>query len=284
MPDVDDPGPDRHAVGMPRALWNGAISFGLVNIPVKLFPAVSSKTVRFNQIDRVTGTRVRMKRVAEGDDGEREVPHTEIVKGYEVSPGSWVTIESAELEALDPKASRSVDISAFVDLDQIDPVFFANAYQVAPAPGAAKAYMLLVEAMEEANKVGIARFVMRSKQYLAAIRPKDGRLLMSTMYYADEIVEPVLPEYHELDGVEVTDKEREMAAQLIANLATDFEAEEHTDTYREKVLELIDEKAAGRTIVRADTPEETSVVDLMAALEASVAEAKAARAESRKSA
>jgi DNA end-binding protein Ku len=261
---------------MPRAIWSGAISFGLVNIPIKLFSAVQSKTVHFNQIDKQTGSRVRYKKVAEADG--REVESDDIVKGYEMSPGSYVTVEPDELDALDPKAVRTVEIEEFVDLDEIDPIFFSSAYQVAPSAGAAKPYRLLVEAMAEANKVAIAKFVMRSKEYLAAVRAVDGKLLLSTMVYADEVVDRDLPEYEQLDEVEVTDKEMASARQLIEALAADFEPAKYQDTYREKVLDLIEQKAAGEQIVvTAEEAEPQKVIDLMAALEESVAAARSAR-------
>ena len=264
---------------MARPIWSGSISFGLVNIPVKLFSAVKRKNVRFNQIDAKSGSRVRQKRVsaATGD----EVDYDDIVKGFELPSGEYVTITEDELAALDPEAVKTIDLEEFVDLVDIDPIFYDSAYYLAPSPETQKPYKLLVEAMEEAGKVGIARFVMRTKQYLAAIRPVDGKLLLSTMVYADEIVSADEVELFDgIDDVEVSDKEIEMARQLIASLEADFEPDKHTDTYRFAVLDLIDRKAAGEETVVAVTSEDdagASVVDLMAALEASVAEAKKAR-------
>ena len=170
---------------MPRAIWSGAISFGLVNIPIKLYNAVSRKNVSFHQIDARTESRVKMKRVSAEDDSE--VPYEQIVKGYERSPGSYVIIDPAELDTLDPEVTRSVDIEEFVDLVDIDPVFFDTPYYVAPVKGAEKPYALLARALEEQGKVAVARFVMRTKQYLAAVRAKDGTLVLSTMVYADEV-------------------------------------------------------------------------------------------------
>ena len=264
---------------MARPIWSGSISFGLVNIPVKLFSAVKRKNVRFNQIDAKSGSRVRQKRVsaATGD----EVDYDDIVKGYELPTGEYVTITEDELAALDPEAVKTIDLEEFVDLVDIDPIFYDSAYYLAPSPDTQKPYKLLVAAMEEAGKVGIARFVMRTKQYLAAIRPVDGRLLLSTMVYADEIVSTDEVELFDgLDEVEVSDKEIDMARQLIASLEADFEPDKHSDTYRLAVLDLIDRKAAGEATVVAATSDDdagASVVDLMAALEASVAEAKKAR-------
>ena len=263
---------------MPRAIWSGSISFGLVNIPVKLYSAVSRKTVHFNQLDAKTGARVRQKRVSSADG--REVAYEEVVRGYELPSGSYVTVTDDELAALDPKAVRTIDIDEFVDLDQIDPLFYDNAYYLAPDQATAKPYALLAEAMERSQKVGIAHFVMRSKQYLAAVRPKDGALLLSTMVYADEVNEPSqIPELAEVGDIELPDKELEMATQLIESLDASFEPEKFRDSYREQVLELIERKAAGEDAVVApvEAPEPDKVIDLMAALEASVKEAKETR-------
>jgi len=261
---------------MPRAIWSGSISFGLVNIPVKLYSAVSRKTVHFNQLDARTNTRVKQKRVS-AEDGV-EVPYEQIVKGYELSSGAYVVITDDELAALDPKALRTIDIDEFVDQVDIDPIFYDSAYYLAPAD-ASKPYALLAEAMRESGKVGIAHFVMRTKQYLAAIRPSDGVLMLSTMVYADEVNEPTeIPELADLADVELPEKELAMARQLIDSLAGDFAPDKFSDTYRQAVLDLIDKKAAGEEIVAAPAAMETGqVIDLMAALEASVAAAKDAR-------
>jgi DNA end-binding protein Ku len=259
-------------------MWSGSISFGLVNIPIKLYSAVSRKTVHFNQLDSRTGARVKHKKVS-ALDGE-EVPAEAIVKGYELSSGDYVTVGDDELGALDPEASRAIDIEEFVSLDEIDPIFYDSAYLVAPDKATVKPYALLAQAMEESGKVAIARFVMRSKQYLCAIRPKDGKLLMSTMVYADELNDASeIPELDEVDEVEVSTKELDMARQLIFSLSADFEPERFEDTYRQQVLDLIQRKAEGHAEVVAPpvVMEEDKVVDLMAALEASVQSAKAAR-------
>jgi DNA end-binding protein Ku len=263
---------------MPRAIWSGSISFGLVNIPIKLYNAVSKKSVQFNQIDARSNSRIRMKRVSAAD-GE-EVPQSEIVKGYEVGPGRYVTIRPDELDALEPEATRAVDLEEFVELADIDPIFYDSPYYVAPAKGAEKPYALLVKAMEESGKVGIARFVMRSKQYLAALRPKDGKLVLSTMVYADEVV-PVeeVGELTGLDRIDLSDREVAMAKQLIESLTAEFEPAKFRDQHRDRVLELIERKAEGvEPLVEAPAAiEATAVVDLMAALEASVKEAQEAR-------
>jgi DNA end-binding protein Ku len=263
---------------MPRAMWSGAISFGLVNIPIKLHNAVSRKSVHFNQIDTKTGARIQYKKVSAADG--REVPGEEITKGYQLSSGDYVLVGDDELEALDPEATRTIDIEQFVDLGEIDPLFYDSAYYVAPDKAARKPYALLVRAMEEQGKVAIARLVMRTKQYLAALRPKDGVLVMSTMVYADEVNDPAeLNGVDEMDEVDVSDRELKMASQLVDSLTEPFEAERYEDTYRKQVLELIDRKAAGEEeVVPAPAPAaEEKVVDLMAALEASVRDAKEAR-------
>jgi len=264
---------------MPRAIWSGSISFGLVSIPVRLYSAVSRKTVRFNQIDSATGSRVKQKRVSAAD-GE-EVPYERIVKGYELPSGDFVTITDEEMAGLDPTAVRTIDIDEFVDLADIDPIFYDSAYHLVPDEQTAKPYKLLANAMEEAGKVGICHFVMRSKQYLAAVRPKDGRLLLSTMVYADEVVDHTeIGGFDLLDDISIDPKEQAMAEQLIATLDATFEPAKHRDSYRDAVLDLIERKAAGEAggdLVPAASPSSDKVIDLMAALEASVNEAKKAR-------
>jgi len=260
---------------MPRAIWSGAISFCLVNVPIKLFTATSQKDVRFHQLHDKDGARIQQKRVC-SKDGE-EVPLEHIVKGYEVSRDRYVMVTPEELESLDPKASRTVDIQEFVDLDEIDPVYFDSTYYMVPDKGAAKAYALLLEAMRKSKKVAIASVVLRQKQHLVALRPLNNALSMETMLYADEVVGTDslegLPE-----DVEVTDRELKMAQQLIESLADDFRPERYKDDYRERVLEMIERKAEGQEIVAAEEEEEQPpVVDLMAALEASLAAAKTRR-------
>ena len=263
---------------MPRVIWKGSISFGLVTIPVQLFSAVSRKTVRFNQLDAQTGARVRYKKVSSADDSELGAER--IVKGYELTSGDYVTVTDAELEALAPVAARTIDIDAFIDLADIDPVFYDSAYHLVPDEATAKPYKLLAEAMQEANKVAICHFVMRSKQHLAAIRPVDGRLMLSTMVYADELVGPgEIGGFDGLGDIAVDERETAMARQLIAALEADFEPDRYTDSYREALLELIERKASGdmTATIAAPAPTSDTVVDLMAALEASVAAAKEAR-------
>ena len=254
---------------MPRAIWSGSISFGLVNVPVKLFTAVQPKDVRFNQLEADTGARIKQKRVS-AQTGE-EVPYEKIVKGYEIAPDRYVVITPEELETLDPKATHTIDIEDFVDLDQIDPIFFERPYYLVPEAGGTKAYALLRDAMRDSGKVGIARLVLRTKQYLAAIRPLGDALVLETLLYGDEVVNPDelgLPG----DDVEASDRELKIARQLIESLTDEFDPEKYRDEYRERVLELIERKAEGQEIVLqpAAAEEATEVVDLMAALEASL--------------
>lgn len=262
---------------MPRAIWSGAISFGLVSVPVKLFSAVSRKTVRFNQLDAETNTRVRQKRVnADGD----EVTYEQIVKGYEVAKDSYVIVTDDELASLAPTGSRMIDITDFVSEDEIDPVFYDSAYYLVPDELARKSYALLTKALDDSGRVAIASFVMRTKQYLVAIRPSQGTLMMSTMVYDDEVV-PVadVPGLEEIQDIELTEPELAMAGQLIDSLTTDFEPERYHDTYREQVLDLLEAKAAGevRPVEAPAAADDAAVIDLLAALEASVSAAKEAR-------
>ena len=263
-------------MGMPRPVWNGTISFGLVSIPVKLFHAVSRKSVSFNQLDDRTMSRIKLRKVS-ADTGE-EVPDDHIVKGYEFTKGQYVVVDPDELEPFIPVATKTIDLDEFVDLDEIDPVYFDSAYYVAPEK-AAKPYVLLARAMEHAGKVAIGRFVMRQKQYIAAIRPVDGRLMLSTMVFADELIDvDTIDELQGIDEVEASSKEIAMAESLVESLTADFEPEKYRDEYREQVLDLIRMKAAGEEFeVPEVVAEKPKVVDLMAALEASVKAAKQAR-------
>ncbi|HMK13367.1 MAG TPA: Ku protein [Acidimicrobiales bacterium] len=264
---------------MPRPLWNGSISFGLVTIPVKLYNAVSRKSVSFNQIDTRSNSRIKLKKVSAKDG--TDVPDEAIVKGYELTSGNYVLLTQDELDAFEARASKAIEIDEFVDLNEIDPIFYDSAYYLAPDKATVKPYALLMRAMEQSNKVGIARFVMRSKQYVAAIRPRDGYLVLSTMVYADEVVDPAsISEIEEAGEVEVSERELNMAQQLIESLAAAFDPEQFKDEYREQVLGLIERKAAGEEAVETPVPAASTpkVVDLLAALEASVREAKAARA------
>jgi DNA end-binding protein Ku len=253
---------------MPRSIWTGAISFGLVNVPVKLYSAVSKKTVRFHQLHEKDGVRIQQKRVCPAD-GE-EVAYDQIVKGYEITPDQYVVVTPEELEAIEPRKTKTIDIEDFVDLEEIDPIFYDHPYYLLPGTGAAKPYKLLVTAMEEANKVAIARVVIRQKEQLVAIRPTGDILTMETMNFADEVVPH--DKFDEAPGTDVDTNKREvdMARQLIESLAADFDPSKYKDTYRERVLELIERKAEGKEIAVQPVEEPQPVPDLMAALEASV--------------
>ena len=212
---------------MPRSMWSGAISFGLVNVPVKLYSAVSRKTVRFHQLNAKTGHRIAQKRVDSVTN--EEVPYEDIVKGYELTKERYVVITPEELEALDPEKTRTIDIEDFVDLEDIDPIYYDHPYYLVPDKGAAKAYGLLLQAMQESEKVAIARVVIRSKEQLVAIRPAPGGVLtMETMIFADEVVPT--DDIDELPGakeLKVSEREVKMAQQLIDSLSSDFEPEKY---------------------------------------------------------
>ena len=261
---------------MPRPVWSGTISFGLVAIPIKLFHAVSKKSVSFNQLDERNMARIRYRKVnAETED---EVSDEHIVKGYEVSKGRYVVVDPDELEPFMPVATKSVDLEEFVDLSEIDPVYFDTAFHLAP-DGPPKPYVLLARAMEASGKVAIGRFVMRNKQHTAAIRAQDGRLVMSLLAYADEVVDQSeISELQGLDDVDVSAKEITMAESLVESLTADFEPAKYHDEYREQVMALIRMKADGEEFEMPEVAaEKPKVIDIMAALEASVKAAKDAR-------
>jgi len=256
---------------MPRAIWSGAISFGLVTVPVKLYSAVNRKTVRFHQLSGKSGVRVAQKRV-DSQTGE-EVPYEEVVKGYELAPDRFVVIEPAELDTLQPEKTRTIEIEDFVELSQIDPIFYDHPYYLAPGPGGAKPYRLLLEAMRDTDKVAIARVVIRAKEQLVAIRPMGNVLGMATMLFADEIISPNgLEELPDPAEVKTSKRELEIAEQLVGSLAGDFEPDRYHDTYREEVLALIERKAQGEEITVQPPPEEVRAPapDLMSALKASL--------------
>jgi DNA end-binding protein Ku len=266
---------------MPRPIWSGSISFGLVNVPIKLLTAQSPKDIRFNQLHSVDNARIQQRRVC-SLDGE-EVPYEQIVKGYEVSPGSYVVVDTDELESIIPEATHSIDIEEFVDLDEIDPIYYERAYYLVPDRRAEKPYRLLAEAMAQSNKVAIARFVMRTKQYLASVRAVNGVLVLSTMLFADEVVPMNNLEGVPGEDVSISDRELSMAEQLIASLAAEFEPEKYHDTYREQLVDIIARKAEGQEIAAPTAaPTPAAVVDLMAALEASLAAAKEGKASAEK--
>ena len=267
---------------MARAIWSGSISFGLLNVPVKLYSAVSKKTVSFRELREGDGARIRHKRVAESDG--KEVPYEKIVKGYEYAPDQYVVLTKDELSELDPKKTRAIEIQDFVDLDDIDPIYFEQPYFLGPDKGAERAYALLVQAMKDSRKVAIARFVLRNKEHLAAIRPMDDVLTLATMRFHDEVSTP-----DDLDGEVFEDskpkkpdqRELEMAKQLIESLTTKFKADKYRDEYREELLDLLERKAEGKEVVTApsEEPKPTKAPDLMAALEESLAAVRGEEAE-----
>ena len=255
---------------MPRAMWKGAISFGLVTIPVAVYPATEEKTLRFNQLHDEDGGRIRYKRVCE-KDGE-EVTFEHIVKGYEVEKDRYVVLTDEDLNAIPVESSRAIDIHRFVDLDEIDPVMFKKSYYLVPEETGAKAYALLREAMADDGRVGIAKVSFRDKEHLAALRFKDEAFVLETMYWPDEIREA------DFGGIDVSAKVRgqelEMAKQLIESLSGEWNPEEYSDEYREALLQIVEAKLNGQEI-EVVAPEPTAkVVDLMEALKASVAAAK----------
>jgi DNA end-binding protein Ku len=261
---------------MPRAIWSGSVSFGLVNVPIKLVTATSPKDVRFNQLHDADGGRINQKRVCSIDG--QEVDYAHIVKGYDLGGGRYVVIDPDELRAIDPEASRTIDIEEFVDLADIDPIYFEHSYYLVPDARAEKAYALLVDAMTTSGKVALGRFVLRTKQYLATLRPKEGVLVLATMLFSDEVIDSGDLEVPTADETKPSDRELAMAQQLVESLSTEFDPTKYHDTYREQVLELIEKKAEGQEIAAAPEPAAAApVVDLMAALEASLAAARAGK-------
>jgi DNA end-binding protein Ku len=257
---------------MPRSIWTGAISFGLVTVPVKLYSAVNRKTVRFNQLNAKTGSRIAQKRV-DASTGE-EVNYEDLVKGYEIATDRYVVIDPGELESVQPAKTKTIDIEDFVDLAEIDPIFYDHPYYLAPGTGGAKPYRLLLEAMRATEKVAIAKVVIRQKESLVAIRALQDHdvLEMATMLFADEVVNPDrLDDIPAADDVKTNQRELDIAKQLVESLAGDFEPDKYHDTYREAVLAMIEKKAAGEEIVIQEEPEEAAPVpDLMSALKASL--------------
>jgi DNA end-binding protein Ku len=266
-----------------RSMWSGSISFGLVNIPVKLYVAVREERVAFHMLHDQDKVRLQRKMVCPADGKEVHAEHT--VKGFEIGPDQYVVVSQEELDAVAPEKSRTINIQDFVSLDDIDPVYYDRAYYLAPGEHAAKAYRLLVDAMTKAKKVGVAKFVMRNKEYLAALRPVEGSLFLSTMHFGDEVVDastiPGLPVH-----VKVDEREVKMAMQLIESLDTKFDPHAYRDEYKDRVMELVKRKAEGEEVVtQPEVPKKSGrVVDLMSALEASLAAARTAshKGESRR--
>jgi DNA end-binding protein Ku len=262
---------------MARAIWSGSINFGLVTVPVELYSATEDHAVHFRQFERGTSDRIRYRRVNERTG--KEVGYDDIVKGYDLGDGEYVLVEQEELDQIAPGRSRSVDIEAFVDLEEIDPIFFQKSYWLAPAKEEfGRAYGLLVQAMERTNKAGIARFVMRGKEHIAAIRAGDNVLILETMLFAEDVRDPAkelskLPERASARG-----KELDMAVSLIDSMTEQWRPEDFHDNYTDRVLKLIEEKKAGRKVSVEEPPSEpTKVVDLFEALSRSVESRKGKR-------
>jgi DNA end-binding protein Ku len=256
---------------MPRSIWTGAISFGLVTVPVKLYSAINRKNVRFHQLSGKSGVRIAQKRV-DPQSGD-EVPYEDIVKGYEISPDRYVVIEPGELEALAPKKTKTIEIEDFVELTEIDPIYYDHPYYLAPGPGGAKPYRLLLDAMARTGKVAIARVVIRSKEQLVALRPMGDALGMATMIFSDEVISADgIDEVAEVSEIKTTKRELEIAEQLVESLAGKFEPDKYTDSYREQVLDMIERKAQGEHIAVQPEPEDLTAPapDLMGALKASL--------------
>ncbi|MFL9653057.1 Ku protein [Streptomyces sp. PB17] len=262
---------------MARAIWTGVITFGLVSVPVGLFTATEDHTVHFHQLERGTSDRIRNRRVNERTG--KEVDADDIVKGYEVSEGEYVVVEPGELDEIAPGRSRTLEITDFVDLDRIEPVYFGRTYYLAPrGKEYLKVYELLRTALAETGKAGVATFVMRNRQYLTALRAEDRVLLLQTLHWADEVRDPV-EELPELPSDRVgRGKELDMALRLVDALSGDWEPARYRDTYQEKVRELVRAKAEGEEVaVAEEAPGATNVVDLMEVLRGSLEQAKGAR-------
>ena len=261
---------------MPRSLWTGTISFGLVSVPVRMFSATESKELRFHFLDKRDLAPIGYDKVRR-DTGEH-VDNDEIVRGFEVEKGRYVPLEDEDLDRLDIELTKTIDICDFVDLEEIDPIYFRKAYYLLPQEGAEKPYRLLVRALEETGKVAIAKIVIRNKQHLAALRPWNGTLLLETMYYADEVRQP-----EQVDGKEGLRKpEVEMAKSLVENLSDSFDPAKYDDTYRKELLELLRAKAEGEPLPEPKAEEGGEVVDLMAALRESVEKTQKKSSRSRK--
>jgi DNA end-binding protein Ku len=255
---------------MPRAMWKGAISFGLVTIPVAVYPATEEKTLRFNQLHDEDGGRIRYKRVCE-KDGE-EVTFEHIVKGYEVEKDRYVVLTDDDFDAVPVESSRAIDIVQFVEIDEIDPILFKKSYYLVPEETGAKAYALLREAMREDDRVGIAKVSFRDREHIAALRFKDDAFVLETMFWPDEVRQA------DFGGVDVStdvrDQELTMARQLIDSLTGEWAPQQFHDAYRDALLQIVEAKLNGQEIEVVEPEQAATVVDLMEALKASVAAAK----------
>jgi DNA end-binding protein Ku len=262
---------------MARSMWSGFLSFGLVSVPVGLYSATADQTIHFNQLHKGTSNRIRYKKVDEVT-GE-EVPNSDIVNGYDLGDGEYVVVTREELKEVAPGKSETIEISDFVDLDRIDPVHFRQTYYLAPrGKGADRAYALLRQAMHETGKVGIATLILRDKEHLVAVRPGEDVLILETMYFADEIRTPS----EELDSLpqdaSFAGRELEVAKKLVESLTVEWSPEDYHNTYRARVEEVIERKREGHAVVFEKERPKSNVIDLMAALEASVARTGESRA------
>ncbi|UFU03668.1 Ku protein [Ruania suaedae] len=263
---------------MARSLWTGALAFGLVNVPVGLYAATEDRSVRFRQFEKGTSARIRYQRVNE-ETGD-EVPYENIVKGYELESGEYVLLEREELDEIAPGRSRVIEITDFVDTAEIDPVYYQRTYYLGPRnESAERAYALLATAMRESGRVGIANFVMRSRQYLAVVRPYGDALALETMHFADEVRDPQRELSHLPTSAAPAGRDIDMATSLIDAMTGPWDPDAYADTYREKVLELVVAKAQGEGAVATGEREESeeNVVDLVEALRRSVDESRARR-------
>jgi DNA end-binding protein Ku len=263
---------------MPRSMWRGTLTFGLVSVPVKLYSAVINRSVHFHQLHAADHARIYMKRFCPVED--EEVAFEDTVKGYEIAPERYVVVEPHEFAALEPAFTRTIDIEDFVDIEEIDPIYFDQPYLIVPDKGGARSYVLLMESMRKTAKVAIARVVLRSRERLVAIRVRQGALLMTAMNFSDEIQSPqAIRELEDIEGVNVSERELSVAQRLVDSIAEPFDITKYHDNYREALLDLIDRKAAGEEIVVQPSPrrEPTATPDLMGALEASLQEARQRR-------
>jgi DNA end-binding protein Ku len=248
---------------MPRSIWSGAISFGLVSVPVRMYTATESKELRFHFLDRRDMSPIGYDKVNKSTG--KSVDPDDIVRGFEVDKGRFVELTDEDVDRLDIELTHSIDICDFVSIDEIDPLYFRKAYYLLPEEGAEKPYRLLVKALEETGRVAIAKVVIRNKQHLACLRPVDGSLVLETMYYADEVRQPEAAPKPQVRSAEV-----EMAKSLIDNLAAKWDPERYHDRYRNELLDLLRKKAKGKPLPEPAVEEEAEVVDLMEALRQSV--------------
>jgi len=248
----------------PRSLWTGTISFGLVSVPVRLFGATESKELRFHFLDKHDLEPIAYDKVRR--DTGKHVDNDDIVRGFEVEKGRYVPLDDEDLDRLDVELTKTIDICDFVDLEEIDPIYFRKAYFLAPQDRAEKAYRLLERALEETAKVAIAKIVIRNKQHLAAVRPSNGTLVLETMYYADEVRQPE----RVTGGGRLASREVELAKSLVENLSAKFDPKKYDDTYRKELLQLLRAKAKGKDLPEPEQEPEGEVVDLIAALRESV--------------